>query len=159
MTAALERRLQRARDRFVIEVVRAVEEAILDGIEQAFSWALATRPRFTMSTPVDEPQRALRSAPLPHGATASAQATQDRVLASVHGAPGSHIGQLTESLGLRASTVRRHLRTLAAANAIRIEAKPDPRFGRGRPLQLFFPRKPGNGVRVEHAMNHIEART
>lgn len=141
MTTPLERRLQRARDRFIAEIVHAIECAIVDAIEEAFAFALATRPRLAMSSGPSKPVH--RAAPPPPAETPSTQTTRDRVLASIRDAPGSHIGQLSQLLAMPPSTVRRHLRRLAATDAIRIEGTPDPRFG-GQRLQTFFSRDPGS---------------
>lgn len=159
MTTRLAQRLQRARDRFLTEIARAVEEELSDAIEQAFTFALATRSRQSMSPRSNLPTPAQRRPTPPATPTESAQVTRDRVLASIQDAPGSHIGELSQSLGLPASTVRRHVRQLATADAIRIEATPDPRFGGGQPRQLFFPQEPGNGVPAEHAARAAEATT
>ncbi len=148
MTTPLERRLQTARDRFIAEVVHAIECAIIDAIEEAFASALARRPRLAMSSRLSKPVH--RAPPPPPAETPSAQATRDRVLASIRDAPGSDIGQLSQLLAMPASTVRRHLRQLAATDAIRIEGTPDPRFG-GQRLQTFFPRDPGSVVAASSA--------
>src|SRR5436190_99849 len=63
MTTPLERRLQRARDRFIAEVVHAIECAIIDAIEEAFALALVRRPRLAMSARASKP--AHRAAPPP----------------------------------------------------------------------------------------------
>jgi DNA-binding transcriptional ArsR family regulator len=139
MTTPLDRRLQRARDRFITEIVHAIECAIIDAIEEAFAAALARRPRLAMSSRPSKPVH--RAAPPPPAETPSAQTTRDRVLASIRDAPGSHIGELSQLLAMPASTVRRHLRQLAATEAIRIEGTADPRFA-GQRLQTFFPCAP-----------------
>ena len=143
-----EQRLQRARDRFVREVAQIVEEMTIEAVDDAFALALIRRPRVASPLMDDSPQTPQIAGDKPPGNTVRTVTAQGRVLACICEAPGSHIGELSSALGMRPSTIRRHLRKLAGVDAIRVEARPDSRFG-GQPLQMFFPREHGDAARVE----------
>jgi DNA-binding transcriptional ArsR family regulator len=129
MITPLEQRLQHARDRFIAEVVHAVEDVIIETIQRGFALALAQRSRAMVPPTANAPMTThVPTAPMP-AETERARTTQACVLACIRDAPGSHVGELSSSLGVPASTVRRHLRKLATAEAIRIETKPDPGSG------------------------------
>src|SRR5262249_28857357 len=127
MMNRFEQRLRRARDRFVSEAVQILADMAIQEIHDAFALASVGRGRLANASSEATPHRPqikdkLEKAP----PTATAQA---RVLACIREAPGSHIGELSSALGMRPSTIRRHLRKLVGVEAIRIEAKPDSRFG------------------------------
>lgn len=151
-------RLVAAHQQFITEILLAVHEASAEALEQAFVDALAARPRLADAPRADAP-RTTDAAPAlaPKEITEITVSMTDagRVLARVREAPGSHVGQLSESLAMPPATVRRHLRQLAAKEVIRIEAAPDRRIG-GQRLQTFFPREP-DSVGSEMPASAMEA--
>lgn len=147
MTMSLEQRLAEARARFghayeqlIADVLEAARDASVEALERAFAETRAA-PRFVDALQGDA--RTMTSVPRRPAAavTAVTRAVMNRVLAHVRAVPGSHIGQLSESLAMPEAVVRRHLRQLAAEDAIRIEGALGPCFG--RPRQTFFAIEPG----------------
>src|SRR5262245_46483276 len=121
MTTFFEQRLIDACDRFVNEVLAAARNASVEAVERAFALALATRSRLVSAPRRDESAwaevPAAIPAPTPAPVTAPAslmpsRSNADRVLASIRHAPGSHVGQLSRTLSMSPSTVRRHVREL-----------------------------------------------
>lgn len=134
-------RLVTAHQQFITEVHAAVRDASLAALERAFADALA--PRLRLNAPHDDtPAAADTASAPPPTAMAVSMTAADRVLTCIREAPGSNIAQLSRSLEMRASTVRRHLRQLWGEDAIRIEGTHDSRFG-GQ-MQTFFAREPGS---------------
>ena len=156
MMNRFEQRLQRARDRFVREVAQIVEEMTIEAVDDAFALALVGRPRLAVPLMDNSPQMLRVAGNDTPGNTGPTDPAQGRVLACVRESPGSHIGELSNALGMRASTVRRHLRKLAQLEAIRIETMSDARFG-GQQLQTFFPRADGDGVHATPSDRLVQA--
>lgn len=175
MTTSFEQRLidacdrfLAARDRFVTEVLAAAQDASVEAVERAFALASATRSRLVSAprneesataevapgVPVPTPELVTAPAvppePAPaHSVSASlvpSTSNADRVLACIRQTPGSHVGQLSRTLSMSPSTVRRHVRELAAREAIRIQGASGPWWGQAR--LTFFPCEPNIGVEL-----------
>lgn len=143
MTASLEQRLTEARARlvdahhqFITDVLLATRDAAIETLEKAFAKALPAPARLAGAPHDDAPATADTASQPTSDATEVAINPAHRVLARIREVPGSHIGELSQSLGMPASAVRRHVRELAAANVIRIEGT-HARLGAQR---TFFPR-------------------
>jgi|ERR1051325_768807 DNA-binding transcriptional ArsR family regulator len=145
MISRFEQRLQRARDRFVREVAQIVEEMTIEAVDDAFALALVRRPPLPVPLPDNSPQMLQVAGDDTSGNASSTATTNERLLACIREAPGSHVGELSTALGMRSSTIRRHLRKLVHLEVIRIETRRDSRLG-GQQLQTYFPRSDGDDV-------------
>lgn len=161
MTSSFEQRLLQAcqqfiaaRDRFVTEVLEVAQEASVEAVERAFALVQAARTPCT-SAPHDDASATTAGIPAPATSEKAGSTSEtERVLACVRQAPGSHIGQLSESLAMPASKVRRHLQRLATGDAIRIAGGRGPWHGESR--QTFFPRE-SSSVDTESSASALEA--
>ncbi len=167
MTIPPEQRLTEARARladahhqFITHVLLAARDAAAEALEKAFAKALPAPARLAGAPHDEAPATADTASEPTSDATEVAIDPAHRVLARIREVPGSHVGQLSQSLEMPASTVRRHVRELAAANAIRIERTHDARFGAQR---TFFPRDQSSisiepsGVGAEVPASLVEA--
>lgn len=154
MTNEFEQVVKRALDTFIAVVVKAAEDAAIDAIQTAFVQVVAQRRHGETPSRNDERRsqdRAHRRTP----ANSDVAAVLDRIVAGIRENPGRHIGELSQFLELSASTLRRHLRKLANDGAIRMETRPDTRFG-GQRIRMFFPVEQTHGAGAERSTASVE---
>lgn len=138
MKGEVEQEMERAIDRFVIQIMTIAERAAIECVQSAFvqAAALRRRPEHTVVEGAAFRKLGARVRSDMHTAVENT-VVGHRIIAHLRGHPGEHIGQLTSALGIPAVKLRRELKKLKALRVIRSETYAYPRH-RGRPLHRFF---------------------